>query len=64
MAEPLETMRERLVDDNATIMAVSLLVIGVSMIGNGIGGLPSSSQSQPVDRGLEPAAGPGRVHLG
>jgi len=39
MFGPLETLRTRLVDENVTIMAVSLLVIGVSMIGNGLGGL-------------------------
>jgi hypothetical protein len=39
MVGPLETLRESLVDDSATIMSISLLVIGISMIGNGIGGL-------------------------
>ena len=36
MAGPLEKLREWLVDNNATIMAVLLLVIGVSVIGKGI----------------------------
>jgi len=39
MVGPLEMLRASLVDDTATIMSVSLLVIGVSMIGNGLGGL-------------------------
>jgi len=39
MAAPLERLREWLVDNNATIMAVLLLVIGVSVIGKGIGNL-------------------------
>jgi len=36
MAGPLDRLREWLVDNNATIMAVLLLVIGVSVIGKGI----------------------------
>ena len=39
MAAPLERLRVWLVDNNATIMAVLLLVIGVSVIGKGIGSL-------------------------
>ena len=37
MREPLEGLRSWLVGNNATIMAVLLLVIGVSMIGKGLG---------------------------
>ncbi|TCC48966.1 GAP family protein [Kribbella capetownensis] len=37
MAQPLETLREWLVRENAVVMAVLLLVIGVVMIGKGIG---------------------------
>ena len=37
MREPLERLREWLVGNNATIMAVLLLVIGFSMIGKGLG---------------------------
>ena len=37
MAAPLETLRGWLVQNNATVMAVLLLVIGVVMIGKGIG---------------------------
>ena len=37
MAAPLDRLRAWLVDNNAVIMAVLLLVIGVSMIGKGIG---------------------------
>lgn len=36
MAGPLDSLRGWLVDNNATIMAVVLLVIGVSVIGKGI----------------------------
>ena len=36
MAGPLDSLRGWLVDNNATIMAVLLLVIGVSMVGKGI----------------------------
>jgi hypothetical protein len=36
LAGPLEKLREWLVDNNAVIMAVLLLVIGVSMIGKGL----------------------------
>lgn len=36
MAEPLERLRDWLVDNNAAIMAVLLLVIGVSVVGKGI----------------------------
>ena len=36
MAGPLEALRRWLVDNNATIMAVLLLVIGVAVIGKGI----------------------------
>jgi threonine/homoserine/homoserine lactone efflux protein len=36
LASPLEKLREWLVDNNAVIMAVLLLVIGVSMIGKGL----------------------------
>ena len=37
LAGPLEKLREWLVENNATIMAVLLLVIGVAVIGKGIG---------------------------
>ncbi|MEI8412296.1 MULTISPECIES: GAP family protein [unclassified Kribbella] len=37
MVQPLETLRGRLVQENAVVMAVLLLVIGVVMIGKGIG---------------------------
>jgi threonine/homoserine/homoserine lactone efflux protein len=37
MAGPLETLRAWLVHNNATVMAVLLLVIGVVLIGKGIG---------------------------
>ncbi len=37
MAQPLESLRTWLVRENATVMAVLLLVIGVVMIGKGIG---------------------------
>ena len=36
MSDPLEQLREWLVDNNVTIMVVVLLVIGVVMIGNSI----------------------------
>jgi threonine/homoserine/homoserine lactone efflux protein len=36
MAGPLDSLRGWLVDNNATIMAVLLLVIGVAVIGKGI----------------------------
>ena len=36
IAVPLDRLREWLVDNNATIMALVLLVIGVSVIGKGI----------------------------
>ena len=36
LAGPLDKLREWLVDNNAVIMAVLLLVIGVSMIGKGL----------------------------
>jgi threonine/homoserine/homoserine lactone efflux protein len=39
MAGPLESLRRWLVHNNATVMAVLLLVIGVSVIGKGIGNL-------------------------
>jgi threonine/homoserine/homoserine lactone efflux protein len=39
MAGPLESLRGWLVHNNATVMAVLLLVIGVSVIGKGIGNL-------------------------
>jgi threonine/homoserine/homoserine lactone efflux protein len=39
MAEPLEQMRHWLVRENAVVMAVLLLVIGVAMIGKGLGDL-------------------------
>ncbi len=39
LAGPLEGLRVWLVRNNATIMAVLLLVIGVSMLGKGIGAL-------------------------
>jgi threonine/homoserine/homoserine lactone efflux protein len=37
MTGPLESLRKWLVDNNATVMAVLLLVIGVVLIGKGIG---------------------------
>jgi hypothetical protein len=37
LAGPLDKLREWLVANNATIMAVLLLVIGVAVIGKGIG---------------------------
>jgi threonine/homoserine/homoserine lactone efflux protein len=37
MAQPLEELREWLVRENAVVMAILLLVIGVVMIGKGIG---------------------------
>lgn len=37
MAAPLESLRNWLVHNNATVMAVLLLVIGVAVIGKGIG---------------------------
>jgi threonine/homoserine/homoserine lactone efflux protein len=37
MAGPLETMHQWLVRENATVMAVLLLVIGVAMVGKGLG---------------------------
>ena len=37
MAAPLESLRTWLVHDNAVVMAVLLLVIGVVMVGKGIG---------------------------
>lgn len=37
MREPLERLREWLLYNNATIMAVLLLVIGVSVVGKGLG---------------------------
>jgi len=37
MAEPLASLRTWLVHNNATVMAVLLLVIGVVVIGKGIG---------------------------
>jgi hypothetical protein len=37
LACPLDKLREWLVANNATIMAVLLLVIGVAVIGKGIG---------------------------
>jgi hypothetical protein len=36
LAGPLDKLREWLVDNNAVIMTVLLLVIGVSMIGKGL----------------------------
>jgi hypothetical protein len=37
LAGPLDRLRAWLVNNNATIMAVLLLVIGVAVIGKGIG---------------------------
>jgi threonine/homoserine/homoserine lactone efflux protein len=37
MAAPLESLRKWLVHNNATVMAVLLLVIGVTIVGKGIG---------------------------
>ena len=39
MAAPLERLRTWLVHNNATIMGVLLLVIGVVLIGKGLGNL-------------------------
>jgi hypothetical protein len=39
LAGPLDRLRVWLVDNNAVIMAVVLLVIGVAVIGKGIGGV-------------------------
>ena len=39
MAEPLAVLKEWLTANNATVMGVLLLVIGVSLLGKGIGGL-------------------------
>ena len=39
--KPLESLRHWLIQNNATIMAVLLLVIGVVLLGKGIGGLTS-----------------------
>lgn len=39
MEEPLDSLRAWLTQNNATVMAVLLLVIGVVMIGKGIAGL-------------------------
>jgi threonine/homoserine/homoserine lactone efflux protein len=36
LASPLDKLREWLVDNNAVIMAILLLVIGMSMIGKGL----------------------------
>ena len=41
MAQPLESLRGWLEQNNATVMAVLLLVIGVVLLGEGIGGLSS-----------------------
>ena len=41
MAGPLESLRDWLTQNNATVMAVLLLVIGVVLLGKGIGGLTS-----------------------
>ena len=41
MARPLESLRDWLEQNNATVMAVLLLVIGVVLLGKGIGGLSS-----------------------
>jgi threonine/homoserine/homoserine lactone efflux protein len=41
MTKPLESLRHWLIQNNATIMAVLLLVIGVVLLGKGIGGLTS-----------------------
>jgi hypothetical protein len=37
MAGPLQSLRVWLLDNNATVTALLLLVIGVTMIGKGIG---------------------------
>ena len=41
MAHPLTELRGWLAQNNETVMAVLLLVIGVALIGKGIGGLSS-----------------------
>lgn len=38
MAAPLERLRAWLTQNNAAVMAVLLLVLGVGLIGKGIGG--------------------------
>jgi hypothetical protein len=38
MAGPLDRLREWLTRNNAVVMAVLLLVLGVALIGKGIGG--------------------------
>ena len=37
LAAPLESLRSWLVHNNATVMAVLLLVIGVTLVGKGLG---------------------------
>ena len=39
MQEPLDELRRWLTVNNATVMSVLLLVIGVAILGKGIGGL-------------------------
>jgi hypothetical protein len=41
MTGPLESLRDWLTQNNATVMAVLLLVIGVVLLGKGISGLTS-----------------------
>jgi Sap-like sulfolipid-1-addressing protein len=41
MTKPLQSLRHWLIQNNATIMAVLLLVIGVVLLGKGIAGLTS-----------------------
>ncbi len=41
MTGPLDSLRDWLTQNNATVMAVLLLVIGVVLLGKGIGGLTS-----------------------
>lgn len=41
MAGALDSLRDWLTQNNATVMAVLLLVIGVVLLGKGIGGLTS-----------------------
>jgi hypothetical protein len=37
--QPLDDLRVWLTEDNSTVMAVLLLVIGVTILGNGLAGL-------------------------
>jgi len=39
MTRPLESLRKWLQDNNATVMATMILVIGAVLVGKGVGGL-------------------------